>query len=78
MAERRGHRHGHEARRQLADGPAGRSPTWSGLDTTKAILETLERELGDAKYTPSPALGELVDAGKLGRKSGAGFYDYGK
>jgi 3-hydroxybutyryl-CoA dehydrogenase len=47
-----------------------------GLDTTKAILETLERELGDAKYTPSPALGELVDAGKLGRKSGAGFYDY--
>ena len=49
-----------------------------GLDTTKAILETLERELGDAKYAPSPALGELVAAGKLGRKSGSGFYDYGK
>jgi 3-hydroxybutyryl-CoA dehydrogenase len=49
-----------------------------GLDTTRAILETLERELGDPKYAPSPALGELVAAGKLGRKSGAGFYDYSK
>ncbi len=49
-----------------------------GLDTTCAILETLARELGDAKYTPSPALTELRDAGKLGRKSGSGFYDYGK
>lgn len=49
-----------------------------GLDTTKAILETLERELGDPKYKPSAALDELVKAGKLGRKSGAGFYDYGK
>jgi 3-hydroxybutyryl-CoA dehydrogenase len=49
-----------------------------GLDTTRAILETLERELGDAKYAPSPALAELADAGKLGRKSGSGFYDYGK
>ena len=49
-----------------------------GLDTTKAILETLERELGDPKYAPSPALGELVAAGKLGRKSGAGFYDYSR
>jgi 3-hydroxybutyryl-CoA dehydrogenase len=49
-----------------------------GLDTTSAILETLERELGDAKYKPSPALTVLRDAGKLGRKSGSGFYDYGK
>ena len=49
-----------------------------GLDTTKAILETLERELGDAKYRPAAVLGELVAAGKLGRKSGAGFYEYGK
>ena len=47
-----------------------------GLDTTMAVLETLERELGDAKYRPSPALGELVAQGKLGRKSGAGFYEY--
>jgi 3-hydroxybutyryl-CoA dehydrogenase len=49
-----------------------------GLDTTKAILETLERELGDVKYRPAPVLGALVEAGKLGRKSGAGFYDYAK
>jgi 3-hydroxybutyryl-CoA dehydrogenase len=47
-----------------------------GLDTTKAILETLERELGDVKYRPSAKLAELVAAGKLGRKSGAGFYEY--
>jgi len=47
-----------------------------GLDTTKAILETLERDLGDAKYRPSALLGELVAAGKLGRKSGAGFFTY--
>ena len=47
-----------------------------GLDTTKAVLETLEQELGDAKYRPSAALGELVEQGKLGRKSGAGFYEY--
>jgi 3-hydroxybutyryl-CoA dehydrogenase len=47
-----------------------------GLDTTKAILESLERELGDVKYRPSAVLGELVSAGKLGRKAGAGFHTY--
>ncbi len=47
-----------------------------GLDTTKAILESLERELGDVKYRPSAVLGELVSAGKLGRKTGAGFHTY--
>jgi len=47
-----------------------------GLDTTQAILESLERELGDARYRPAGILGELVAAGKLGRKSGAGFFDY--
>lgn len=47
-----------------------------GLDTTKAILETLERELHDPKYRPSAVLGKLVEAGKLGRKSGEGFYPY--
>jgi 3-hydroxybutyryl-CoA dehydrogenase len=47
-----------------------------GLDTTKGILESLERELSDARYRPAGILGELIAAGKLGRKSGAGFYDY--
>ena len=48
-----------------------------GLDTTKAILETLELELGDAEYSRARR-SRLVAAGKLGRKSGSGFYDYGK
>ena len=47
-----------------------------GLDTTVAILAILERELGDAKYHPAGVLTELVAAGRLGRKSGAGFYVY--
>jgi 3-hydroxybutyryl-CoA dehydrogenase len=49
-----------------------------GLDTTKAILETLEQELGDGKYSPSSSLVEMVETGKLGRKTGSGFYDYTK
>jgi 3-hydroxybutyryl-CoA dehydrogenase len=48
-----------------------------GLDTTKAILESLEREMSDARYRPADIFGEMIAAGKLGRKSGAGFYDYG-
>jgi 3-hydroxybutyryl-CoA dehydrogenase len=49
-----------------------------GLDTTKAILESLEREMCDVKYRPAEILGEMIAAGKLGRKSGAGFFDYAK
>ena len=44
-----------------------------GLDTTKAILETLERELGDGKYSPSSALVKLVEAGKLGPQDRLGL-----
>jgi len=47
-----------------------------GLDTCVAIMEVLERGLGDAKYAPCPLLRELVAAGRLGRKSGQGFYSY--
>jgi len=48
-----------------------------GLDTTLAILEVLHRDLGDPKYRPCPLLRRYVAAGRLGRKSGAGFYSYG-
>jgi len=48
-----------------------------GLDTCVAIMEVLEEGLGDSRYAPSPLLREHVAAGRLGRKSGRGFYDYG-
>jgi 3-hydroxybutyryl-CoA dehydrogenase len=47
-----------------------------GLDTCVAIMEVLERGLGDDKYAPCPLLREHVEAGRLGRKSGEGFYLY--
>ena len=48
-----------------------------GLDTCVAIMEVLHEGLGDAKYAPCPLLREHVEAGRLGRKSGRGFYAYG-
>ncbi|HEX5188233.1 MAG TPA: 3-hydroxyacyl-CoA dehydrogenase NAD-binding domain-containing protein [Streptosporangiaceae bacterium] len=47
-----------------------------GLDTSLAILEVLEREFGGSRYIPAPVLRRMTDAGRTGRKSGAGFYDY--
>jgi 3-hydroxybutyryl-CoA dehydrogenase len=47
-----------------------------GLDTCVAIMEVLHEGLGDAKYAPCPLLREHVAAGRLGRKSGRGFYEY--
>ncbi len=47
-----------------------------GLDICLAIMETLHRELGEAKYRPAPLLRKLVRAGRLGRKTKRGFFDY--
>jgi 3-hydroxybutyryl-CoA dehydrogenase len=47
-----------------------------GLDTCVAIMEVLQRGLGDPKYAPCPLLRQYVQAGRLGRKSGRGFYRY--
>jgi 3-hydroxybutyryl-CoA dehydrogenase len=47
-----------------------------GLDTCVAIMEVLHEGLGDPKYAPCPLLRQYVQAGRLGRKSGRGFYDY--
>jgi 3-hydroxybutyryl-CoA dehydrogenase len=48
-----------------------------GLDVCLAILEVMQRDLGDDKYRPAPLLRKLVAAGRLGRKSGRGFHVYG-
>ena len=47
-----------------------------GLDVCLAIMETLHKEFGDPKYRPCPLLVKMVRAGKLGRKSGEGFFAY--
>jgi 3-hydroxybutyryl-CoA dehydrogenase len=49
-----------------------------GLDTMLSVMEVFYTGFNDPKYRPAPLLKEMVDAGHLGRKSGRGFYDYGK
>ena len=47
-----------------------------GLDTCVAIMEVLHQGLGDPKYAPCPLLRQYMQAGRLGRKSGRGFFEY--
>ncbi len=47
-----------------------------GLDTCQNILEVLQRGFASEKYAPAPLLRKMVSEGKLGKKSGHGFYDY--
>ena len=47
-----------------------------GLDTCLHIMEVLHEGFGDTKYRPCPLLRRYVAAGRLGRKSGIGFYEY--
>jgi 3-hydroxybutyryl-CoA dehydrogenase len=49
-----------------------------GLDVCLDILRVLQQGFGDPKYRPCPLLVKMVDAGRLGRKSGHGFYTYGE
>jgi 3-hydroxybutyryl-CoA dehydrogenase len=48
-----------------------------GLDTCVSIMEVLHEGLGDPKYAPCPLLRQYVAAGRLGRKTGRGFHEYG-
>lgn len=47
-----------------------------GLDICLAIMQTLQKEFGDDKYRPCPLLVKMVRAGKLGKKTGEGFFKY--
>ncbi len=49
-----------------------------GLDTTMAVAESLYAEFREPLYAPPPLLSRMVEAGLFGRKTGRGFYDYGK
>lgn len=49
---------------------------FTGIDVVLATMRGLCEQFGDSKYRPAPILQTMVDAGRLGRKTGRGFYDY--
>jgi 3-hydroxybutyryl-CoA dehydrogenase len=49
-----------------------------GLDTSLAILDALYDEFRDPNFAPAPLLRRMVAAGRLGRKTGSGFYDHSR
>src|SRR5256712_8179334 len=49
---------------------------YTGLDIGLDVMEVLHRETGDSKFRPSPLLRKYVRAGRLGRKTGRGVYEY--
>ena len=48
-----------------------------GLDACRYVMDVMYREFRDSKNRPCPLLRKMVDAGRLGRKSGRGFDEYG-
>ena len=48
-----------------------------GIDVCLDVMDVMYREFSDSKYRPCPLLRKMVDAGRLGRKSGRGFFEYG-
>jgi 3-hydroxybutyryl-CoA dehydrogenase len=72
--ERHRHRQGAQTRAQPPDGPF-ELVDLVGLDTRLSILKFLHRTLGE-KFRPCPLLEQYVAAGRLGRKSGRGVYEY--
>lgn len=51
---------------------------FTGIDVVYATMTGLHERFGDEKYRPCPLLKEMIDAGRLGRKTGEGFYCYGE